>query len=262
VHFDSQHLEPGSAVIPLGIRSLGEKEGGGGKKGARINGYLKFDPRVIATSASAFEAYPVRNLTAGAGRSDRTEPTVEKVRWRNREAVLVSYTLKIGTTVRTTYVPDMAYCIVKCESFGVFKDGKKRVQTMEAEPGAHGPQSVWFPDRVSIEHTVDDLKVYTAHLEITEANFWDSVSPSVFTLAGMEIPRDTEIDLRPDAPGTHYWDGERIVRELTRKIDADAPSPSQAGNAGRWWMGASAALAAAAIAVFIWYLFHAHKVRK
>lgn len=249
-------------MIPLGVRSLdGIKTEETPKGGARVNAHLKYDPKVIGMSSSACEAYGVLKLTEIIGRTDRGAPKIEKVRWRDRDAYLVSYELKNGFTVSTTYVPAMGYSIVKSESVAVIK-GKKRVQEMEAEPTEHGPNKIWFPAKVSIRHLVDEKQVYKATLQIVDVSFNSPIPPEVFNLIGMEIPKDTEIDLRPATPGSHYWDGEKIVRKIQHNADRDLPPPVPAAETSRrWWFGLSIFLAVAALAAFGWYAVRVRKYR-
>lgn len=250
VYFDERHLQPGSRTNPIVIQPLNLAKGWSD---------IKFDPRIIGISSQSLHAYYLLTLSNTIGRTDRTPPVLEKVRWKDRDAYQVSYKLKkTDALVRTTYVPDMGYSIVRSELDAIYNNPHmtfKRI--MEAEPAKFGKTQVWFPRTVSMQRFINGNKVEQFFLEVTDAAFNEAIPAKTFKLIDMAIPAGAGIDLMyPEAQGYYFWDGQKIVQDKRPQVlRQDLPPPEANKGWQSWYFGLSISLATVGVSLVMVYYF-------
>ncbi|MBI2804256.1 MAG: hypothetical protein HYX68_04635, partial [Planctomycetes bacterium] len=261
VYFNERHLAKESRIVPLSIQTLNLPKGVG-----RLGSELKFDPRIIAISTTAFFHYYHLKIATVIGRADRSPPQIQKVTWNKQEAWEVSYKTKgNGALIRTVYVPQMGYCIVRSELEVTFPKSKETVRrVMEAKPKLWGGGH-WFPELVSLQGFVNSQLKEKFTLEILEASFNRPISPNVFKMVGMDIPVGTSVNnLMPESGGRrYYWDGQKIVLEdrKGRETYQDKPPPGSESTWGSWLYAGSIACAVLAAGFLGFYFYNRMKTK-
>jgi hypothetical protein len=207
VYFDESKVDPTSRAYPVTIQTIDYP-----KNAPRLGAGLKLDPRAIGTSTQSILHLHHVTLSQVIGRTDRSEPLWEKAKWKDHDALVVTYTLNHGPIMRMTYVPDMGNSLVMTELTHNNANGRIAKRVVESEPRKFGTKGSWFPWRVSGQFAENGAIVEQYSLEISDVAFMEGINPNVFALSGMNIPPATLIQMvTPDKNGTHRWDGKRIV---------------------------------------------------
>jgi len=259
VHLDAALLRPESRSVPLTVQLMKSTDGG------RLGADFRFDPKLVGVGPSSPDTYGQIKLSDLLCRTDRTKPTWEKTLWRGKNASKMAYQMNGGASFHwITFVPEMANSIVKRE----FEVRSQRPDgtslpiklTMECELAQFGVKGLWYPREVHIRHRRGDAITEDSKLVINEAKFNEAIPASTFTLAGMDIPVGTEVNLlAPGASGHYIFDGKTIARGSSpmRLIYQDKP-PSEPGAWSRSWFSIlSITLGAMAILAFGLFFYRA-----
>lgn len=201
VYYD--HDKPNRNMVPLIVHKAVQ-----GK--VRPGFILRINPLMFGISAISFPAHREFEIDDIPGADARE--ILERKTENGKE--YVKYRLKHGTIIQeVTSYPKKVPFLESCSFEEVYSDDFRERKVMKALPGEYG--KVVFPKKVVNLYEKNGILQEELIIEVLQADFERPIPPRVFTLAGMDIPPGTPVDL--SIVGTigysQVWDGKNIVRD-------------------------------------------------
>jgi hypothetical protein len=207
------------------------------------------------------ESFP--NLTASrahlesyVARSDRRNTSIQRVSWKDRECVQISYQLPTDADyadnahVRIWISLHQGPSVV-CIEAEADVHGKHYADTVESDLRQFMPSGLWYPQAVVYERLIDGKSVEKEVTEVQLLALNEPVPLEIFTLAGMELPVDKPVSVVDKKEGRLlYWNGEKLVPKSSRRPSALRPPSLFARQ--HWLLVANAVLFALLAILLFW----------
>jgi len=180
--------------------------------------------------------------------AERTGCTIEPERLDEVDTLKSSYIRADGQRVTFWIAPAMAYSVMQTEFSSVSKSGKRRTQRVHSKLAQH--ESIWFPSECEYTCHSDDELVAHELWTVTNAVFNAPIDPTLFTLAGLELPQGTYVvgtSIEPNKLALKVWDGQQLTEPPPSSTVATQPPPPAEGRSHRIWLAVINGIAGACL---------------
>lgn len=149
-----------------------------------------------------------------------------------------SYIRKDGKRVTFWFAPELDDSIVQTEFSMTFPDGRVRTQRVHSKLEQYG--GIWFPAECEYSCWFADKLIDREHWVVKDPVFNASIDPSVFTLAGVDVPLGTLVIGSSDHK-LKAWDGQLLTE--AKSLPAPQPQPAAPRPRNYLWLAAVNVLA-------------------
>ncbi len=186
------------------------------------------------------------------GVAERTECTIEPERLDEVDTLKSSYVRADGQRVTVWIAPEMGHSVLQTEFSSISKGGKRRTQRVHSKLTQH--KELWFPFECEYTCYSDDELVAHELWVVKNATFNSPIDPTVFTLAGLELPQGTYVVGDSGQQGKlalGVWDGENLTDPPSSPAVVSHPPPAAENRDRLIWVAVLNAIAG--LGLIGWY---------
>ncbi len=210
--------------------------------------YSPIDPRLLGMAPESVPNLIRANLETWVGRSDRSPPSCQRLSWKELDAWRIDYVTLKGRPVRMWMVPAYGPSLARLET-ELDVDGQHYFFSVESAFRQHATSGLWFPSTVTSEQHIDGVLEEKEVVDVQVVSLNEPLDPVVFTLAGMDIPKDTPITgIKSSDGSTFFWNGKEIVPQVEQPRNKYTSNPTTR----RWLFIVNAVFLALVAAVLFW----------
>lgn len=219
------------------------------------------DPRMPGMVPYAFADLRHFHLQSVLLYPDRTDPVVERLRWRGRPCYVVSFTTNEAgkPSYKAWVVPEFDFGVVRMEKTHD-ADGKRISSWSESEFRRWGRAELWYPAKLVSEADVDGKPYVRESTVVSDLTLNEPLPANTFRLAGLGFPDGTAVaDYRSGRLNLVTIEGTELAPyvEKSRLSELpDKPTPIDPPRR-RWLYAAGVGLALAALALLAYSFFRA-----
>jgi hypothetical protein len=207
------------------------------------------DPRCLGMvpmpSSDLFQC----QLDSTLGRTDRGDISTRTDSWKGLPCQLIECENAAGHHTKVWIATDRGPSVVRIEI-----TAGKLMQAVESEL-AMLDSGYWFPRRCEYCSVRDGKDEVREKVEVEVLSLNKPVDPAVFTLAGMNIQRNTPIvGISDEMHGPVVWDGSAVVSTHNRQLPDDIQEANRASHGRSWLTTLSVVSGAAAFLAFVVYV--------
>jgi hypothetical protein len=187
------------------------------------------------------------------GATNRGDPTISFERLNGVDCWVLRWKLKnYDSTVTVWIAPSKGNSVVRMKAI----DAPKVVTVVESDVVLVGKSGLWFPRLVVREQYTNDTLSVRETVEIQEVRLNEPIDPATFTLAGLNLPEGTYVQMPDPKQNGYLRNGKIDTSRPTTYFEDTTPSEPTPVNpptkrVNYWLIAICTVFVLAAIAVVV-----------